>query len=684
MNKTLSKYEVLCICLALAVTTIAAYEQVRHNGFISLDDNLYVTKNPNITNGLTYQSLIGAFTRPYAAFWHPLTMISHTIDYELFGLNPAGHHITSLILHIANTLLLFLVLKSATACVLQSAFVAAAFALHPLHVESVAWVSERKDVLSTLFWLLTIAAYLRYVKRGDIYSYTLILITFILGLMAKPMLVTLPFVLMLLDYWPLDRLRSGRLLKLILEKVPLLIVSAVWCVITFVVQQRTGTVAGMTMLSLNARVANALTAYLIYLKKTFWPSGLAVSYPYPADAPPIWQTAVCALALLGISAWAVWLGRRYRYLLVGWLWYLGTLVPVIGIVQVGSHSMADRYTYVPLVGIFIMVGWGIADITDKWRYQKAVLITAAAIVLSALLVCTRTQVRYWRDSISIFEHSLKVTNNDNIMMHNNLAYVLKLQGRFDEAIYHYRQVLRINPKYADAHYNLGLALQVKGELDEALDHYKEAARLKANPVDVYNSIAHILLQKGKADEAVDYYRRALEIMPDDAMSHNNLGLVLRTQGSLEEAVDHFRRALQSKPDFVEAYNNLGNALKAQGKFDEAIVSFQYALKLKPDSVEVCNNLAYVLAAHPDPNKRDANRAVELAERAAGLTKYQNAAVLYTLVISYAAAERFDRATETAEKVLELAAASQNTVLADNARRQLEIYKQKISGSRQPN
>jgi len=642
MDKTPAKYKVFCIYIALAIATIGAFESVRHNDFIDLDDNLYVAENPNIKDGLTYQAIRWAFTKTYAAFWHPLTMVSYIIDYQLFGLNPAGYHITSLLLHIANTLLLFGVLKNMTGGTWQSAFVAAAFALHPLHVESVAWVAERKDVLSTLFWLLTMAAYLRYVKHPGIYSYMLMLLIFTLGLMAKPMLVTLPFVLLLLDYWPLGRFkppyfsRAGR--KLILEKIPLLILSLLWCAATFLSQKKIGALPDTTLVPMSIRIANALMVYLVYLEKTIWPTRMAVLYPYLTDAlsPP--YVTVYVLLLSGISAAVIRLSSRFKYLLTGWLWYLGTLVPVIGLIQVGSHSMADRYTYVPLTGIFIIAAWAAADVTAKWRYQKTVLTTASVIILAALFVCSRTQLKYWRNSIALFDHALKVTG-DNSVMQYCLACSLKQQNRLDEAINHYRQTLLINPAYYSANYNLGVILQSQGKLDEAIYHYKETIRKK----------------------------------PDYAEAHNNLGILLKRKGRLDDAQAHFRQAVKLKPDFTEAYNNLGYVLRLQGKLNEAITYLRKALSLKADHPATLDSLALILISHPDPNVRNVTEAVELAERAAGLTNHHSAGILNTLSTAYAAAGRFEDAIATAQEALTLASADKNEELVNHLRRQLDIY-----------
>ena len=624
MDQRQDKYWVVLIFAALALVTFIAFEQVRHNDFVDLDDNVYVTGEPHVSGGITVQSVFWVFTKPHAAFWHPLTSLSHMLDCELFGLNPQWHHITGLLFHMANTLLLFWVLKNMTGAIWPSAFVGAAFALHPLHVESVAWVAQRKDVLSAFFWMLTMAAYLRYVKHPTVGKYLLTILVFALGLMAKPIVITLPFVLLLLDYWPLGRLQAGQVAsdsnqqvqesanlrsqwrvfgRLVFEKVPFFVLSAAVSVVAFLVQKGQKTV--MLNLPLNFRIANGLVSYVSYIGKMVYPSRLACSYPLPTGGLPIWQPMVCFIVLVAVTAGVVYAARRRGYLAVGWLWYLGTLVPVIGLIQVGSHAMADRYTYLSLIGVFIMVAWGAAELAAKWRYGKIVLGVSAGIVLTAMLVCTRMQVRYWRNSVALFEHALEIAS-DNSLMQCGLGYTLESQGRLDEAISRYDQALKINPDYAQAHYNLGNALSSQGKLDEAIVHYREALRVE--------------------------------------------------------------------PDYVEAHNNLGNTLGSQGKFDEALAHFREAMRVRPHWRSM-DGVAWVLLSHPDPNMRDPNQAVAFAQRAAELTKYQNPAILSTLATAYAAVGQFDRAVTTSQAALALASAARNEGLADYIRKQLELYKQ---------
>jgi len=643
MNKGSNKFHIFLICLMLASATLIAFEPLRHNQFLNYDDNDYITENQHVQSGLNLKSIKWAFTTAHAANWHPVTWLSHIIDCRLFGLNPAGHHFTNLLLHIANTLLLFWVLKDITGAIWQSAFVAAVFALHPLHVESVAWISERKDVLSTMFWLLTMAAYVRYVRRHSVIRYIGTLFLFALGLMAKPMLVTLPFVLLLLDYWPLKRLTYYPLSAIrhtLLEKLPFFALSAVSSVITFLAQRSGGAVAHIDLLPLSMRFANAPVSYVKYIGKMFWPTKLAVLYPYFGEKLSAWLVVTSVLALLAVTILVIRLASKHRYLPVGWFWYLGTLVPVIGLVQVGNQPLADRYTYIPLTGLFIIIAWVLPELLAGRRYRKLLLGLSATSVLLVLLVCTRLQVGRWRDSITLFEHAVAVTSN-NFAAHYNLGFALASQGRTNEAINHYRQAIKIRPDHFEAYSNLG----------------------------------NLLSEQGKLDEAVSNYRRALEFKPDDAVAHYNLGILLAQQGKFSDALDNFNQALKAKPDYAEAYNNLGNTLLALGRLDEAVACYRQALQLKPDWPMPLNNIARILATNPDQKTRDPHEAIKAAERAAELTKYGDAMILETLATAYAAAGRFDEAAATAQTAINLATEAKNEELSGRLRRQLELYRQ---------
>ena len=432
----------------LIAVTLAAFWQVRDHEFVHYDDDKYVMENPHVPTGLTRESIKWAFTATHASNWHPLTWLSHMLDCQLYGLNPRGHHVSSLLFHAANTVLLFLVLRRMTGALWKSAFVAALFAIHPLHVESVAWVAERKDVLSTLFWMLTMLAYLRYVEKPTIQRYLPVLMLFALGLMAKPMLVTLPFVLLLMDYWPLGRLDNGlsvtrdrlkRYWGLVREKLPLFALTAISCVVTFLVQRHGGAMPDLEWLPLDVRIANALVSYAKYIGKMLLPRHLAVLYPYPSGTLPLWQLAGAVFLLMYVSVMVFRSRQRYPYLAVGWAWYVGTLVPTIGIVQVGKQALADRYTYVPLIGLFIIIAWGVPDlvarwcVVSSWRRRRILLAVSATASILALMTCTWFQVGRWRDRISLYTHALRVTSN-NATIHNNLGNALLAEGKIDVLI----------------------------------------------------------------------------------------------------------------------------------------------------------------------------------------------------------------------------------------------------------
>ncbi|MGA2330436.1 MAG: tetratricopeptide repeat protein [Syntrophales bacterium] len=603
MNKLDDKRQALLICLFLTVVMLSVFLQVKDYDFVGFDDNEYITENHHVQTGLTSGNVAWAFTTFYVSNWHPLTWLSHMLDCQLFGLRPGFHHLVNLFFHIANTLLLFLILHRMTKGLWQSAFVAAVFAIHPLHVESVAWVTERKDVLSTFFWMLTMGAYVFYVERRGLKRYLLALFFFALGLMAKPMLVTLPFVLLLLDYWPLRRLtigkslvnentRSERPLKrnskkkerrksaikaeyvnkpekqnrqqpaighIILEKVPFFVLSLASSIVTYMAQQEGGAMRSLQSFPLSTRIANALVSYCRYIGKMIWPADLAVLYPYHGMLPT-WEV-VAAVFFLGITTFLIIRNvKRYPYLATGWLWYLGTMVPVIGLVQVGVQAMADRYTYVPLVGVSIMVAWGVPELSKKWRHRNAALATVAVITLTTFSFVTWKQVKYWKDSVVLFTHAVEVTTNNPIMQ-NNLGNALEDQGRLDEAIAHYAEALRIDPGLADAYNNIGLALT----------------------------------KLGRPDEAIPNFFKAIGINPSHAAAHYNLGTLLASQRKLDEAIYQFRECVRIKPDYAKAYNNLGNALLFRGKIDEAIDSYRQALRLKTDYTMARENLKNALA-----------------------------------------------------------------------------------------
>jgi len=607
-QKPTGRYRDLIICLVLAAATLAVYWQVRTHEFVAYDDQEYVYENVYVQAGLTRESIVWAFTTGHASNWHPLTWLSHMLDCQIYGLNPAGHHITNLLFHIANTLLLFIVLKRMTRARWQSAFAAALFALHPLHVESVAWVAERKDVLSTLFWMLTMWAYAGYVDKREsvtatshfpIFRYLLVIVLFALGLMSKPMLVTLPFVLLLIDFWPLGRVdrdislgnsRFATYWKLVREKTPLFTLSIASSVITYLVQQRGEAVEYWGYLPLRVRLANAVVAYIRYVDKMLWPRDLAVLYPYARDRISALLVISAVLLLACVSFGVYRLRRRCPYLLTGWAWYLGTMVPVIGIIQVGMQAIADRYTYIPLIGLFIIVAWGISDLVPKRRYRQVGLGIPAAAAVAALMICTWFQVGHWRNSVALFTHALESTT-DNWIMHSNMGHVFFDRGDLARAAAHYSAAIEIEPRSIKPHYNLGTVLVEQGKLDEAVALYREAVRLDPDYADAHNNLGNILERRGKFDEAAAHYREAIRSDPDDAKAYYNMGTLLVARGNLEDAIDMFTEAVRLNPSHARAHNNLGSVLKRMGRLDEAISEYRQAIESDPGLIRARNNLA---------------------------------------------------------------------------------------------
>lgn len=636
----------LGICMFLVLASLVVYLKVANCEFINYDDELYVTKNPHIQTGINLESIIWAFTTDTAANWHPLTWLSHMLDFKLYGLNPMGHHWTNLQIHIVNSILLFLFLEWISGAMWRSAFVSALFALHPLHVESVAWVSERKDVLCAFFWILSMWAYVRYVRNPAKKRYALLLVFFSLGLMAKPMIVTLPFVLLLIDFWPLERFRSlicereirvpKVILFLVWEKIPLFVLSAISSFITFIVQQHGGAVASIKSLSLKARIANAIVSYASYLGNMIWP--LKLTMLYPIREWHIGQVVISGALIVLLTALAVRTWRRHPYIAVGWFWYLGTLVPVIGLVQVGPQRMADRYTYIPLIGVFIIIAWGLSDISKKWRYQKVVLSIFSGAVLLFLMVCTWVQVGYWQNGIALFKHTIRLTQNNTIAV-CALGEALDRHGKYDDAVRHYLKALKMNPNYAEAHYDLGVTLERQGNSDAAVRHYLEALRIK----------------------------------PGDARVHNNIGVIRANQGKFNAAVDHYQKALQIRPDYAVAYYNLGIILANHYEFKSAIRQYQHALQFNPNMTQALYHLAWIQATHEDGKYRNGKAAVKLATKLCKITHFGQPLALDVLASAYAETGRFDAAVSTARKALKLALSQGPPELVSGIKHRLKLY-----------
>ncbi len=645
------------IGLLLALATLLAYLPVTHDHFINYDDDDYITQNQVVQRGLTWTGVRWAFITRHASNWHPLTWLSHMTDCELFHLNPGGHHFVNVLFHAANTVLLFLLLLGLTDSLWPSAFIAALFAWHPLHVESVAWISERKDVLSTFFALLALVAYTRYVHESKSQSpkskvfFGLSLLAFTCGLMSKPMLVTLPFVMLLLDYWPLQRVEGCKLkvasgtfpnlqpstfnLQLI-EKWPFLLLAALSSTITFLAQ-RNEAVASLAKVPLTLRVENAILAYAGYLLKTIWPTHLAVFYPLSKHIA--WfLTATAASVLISISA-AAWLERRRSpWLLAGWLWFLGTLVPVIGLVQVGDQAMADRYAYFPLIGIFIAITFTVAKWANRSRTLQITATVAGASILSACLVLTENQLRYWHDSESLFTHALAVTR-DNAL----------------------------------ARLNLGAAFEEQNEPEKALIEYRQALQLDPRRPEIYNNIGKLLNDAGKPEAALDYCRTAVQLNSKSPFSHNNLGLALMELCRFEEAMGQFSAAAQLDAGYASPHFQMGRILLKQGRDAEALPHFHEALRIEPDNLPMLIYLARVLAADDNPQIRNGAEALMLASRASQLAGRAQSVTLDTLAMACAETGRFDEAAQAGREAVNLARAAGQQDDAAIMQQRLELY-----------
>lgn len=600
-----SRIAPILVIAGLSLLVLLVFGQLGGYSFINYDDNLYVYENPHVRGGLSKEGVFRAFTTFDAANWHPLTWISHMADVQLFGLDAGWHHRVNVLFHLANAALLFLVLWRMTGELWQSAFVAALFAVHPLHVESVAWIAERKDVLSTLFWLLTMGAYLGYVRRPSLWRYLPVVAFLALGLMCKPMLVTLPFVLLLLDWWPLGRMsREGPpvseqrgfstpiLFRRIWEKTPLLGMSALSCMITYVAQGKGKAISSLEVVPLGYRVFNALVSYVAYLWKTVRPVSLAIFYPHPASLEagfPGWEIAGAVLFLGGASFLALRERERRPYLAVGWLWYLGTLVPVIGLVQVGSAALADRYTYVPLIGVFIASTWGVSGLLSGWRWRRLLLCVSGGAIVAALSVAASVQAGYWRDNVALYSRAIAVTEK-NWMALTNLGAAYEESGKLQDAVICHREAVRIKPEYAHAWYNLGVASGKLGRVQESLGYYREVLRIDPKYVDAWYNLGVASAKLGQLREAIGYFRETVRIKPEYALGWYNLGLAYAKLGQLREAIASFQDALRIRPGYAGASYNLGVAYGRLGRFREAVASFRETVRVMPEYAEAWNNL----------------------------------------------------------------------------------------------
>jgi len=582
MNGTLKpRWQAVSVCICLAVLTWIVFGQTLWHDFINYDDPRYVYENTKITSGLSVSGIAWAFTHIHSMNWHPLTTISHMLDCQLYALRPGWHHFTNVLLHTIAVLLLFLALQQMTGAFWQSAFVAAVFAIHPLRVESVAWIAERKDVLSGVFFMLMLLAYVHYVRSPSVRRYLVVVFVLACGLMSKPMLVTLPFVLLLLDYWPLDRIR-GQLRRRMLEKIPLIALSAISSIATFVAQK--GAVGWTEQLPILERIDNAVVSYVLYIWQMLWPLRLAVFYPHPENRLPLWEIICSLLFLISISVVAIALRKQRPYLITGWFWYLGMLVPVIGLVQVGWQGRADRYTYLPQIGLYIAVTWAAADLTALWRHRRAIVSTAATLAVGLLSLRAWAQTSYWRDSETLFKHALAVTTNNDVA-ENNLGIVYLQQAKLDKAISLLQAAVNLRPDNTPAHENLAKALLQKGEVADALIHYQKLLELQPNNIEVHNIVGTVLIQHGRIREGVEEWQNVLAIQPDNGNALSNLAWIFAT--SPDDSLRDGAKAVQLAEDALRIsgrripiiFRTLAAAYAETGEFSQAIQTAQQGIEL---------------------------------------------------------------------------------------------------------
>lgn len=599
-----SRDPVVFLALVLAMAAAAVYAPVRGHDFIDFDDRIMFQLNPHMREGLSRRSLAWAVTAElthdsqHANLWIPVTNISHLAAAQVFGLNPSGHHLVNLALHILNTVLLFLLFVRMTGAPFRSAFVAAVFGLHPLHVESVAWVAERKDVLSGLFWILAMRAYLAYVERPGVKPYLASAGLMVLGLMSKPMVVTFPLILLTMDLWPLGRAGDGswpRWKPLIIEKLPLLAVCVLFSAVTVLASQREGVVASWEPMRVYVRFGNALVAYMRYIGKTLWPADLAVYYPHPGYGLPLWHVLAAAAALGGITALAIWTRRRRPYIAAGWFWYLVTLLPVIGLVQLETLAMADRYSYIPLIGLSAAVAWGSFEAAGRFSNGRTALGVAASLVAAVLAGCSFLQVRHWKDTTTLFGHTVRAVP-DNFVAHNVMGIALARQGRLKEAEEHFSEAVRLRPRNPRYRNNLGQTLAEQGRPDEALPHFEEALKRHPSFGDAQCNMGVALAQKGRHEEAMGLYRKAMTADPDDPDPHVAMGLSLEALGRGGEAVERYREGARLRPDSAEVRFLYGKALAGAGRRAEAVEQISEGIWLAPRNAKLHQRLGLILAA----------------------------------------------------------------------------------------
>jgi len=686
------------VCAVLAAITWLVFGQTLRHKFVTYDDPQYVYENAKVAAGVSLEGVSWAFTHTIAGNWHPLTTVSHMFDCQLYGLKPAGHHFTNVLLHTIAVILLFLVLRQMTGTLWRSAFVAALFAIHPLHVESVAWISERKDVLSAVFFILTLGAYIRYVRKPSVTSYLLVVLLFALGLMSKPMLVTVPFVLLLLDYWPLGRIRGparaqamawraaasdrwSTVSRLVTEKIPLFALAALSSVATLLAQVYGA--RAIDELPLAWRLNNAAISYVAYIWQMFWPARLAAFYPHPNDQLLLWQVFLAIACLVAVSLLAIRRRKERPYIFTGWFWYVGMLVPVIGLVQAGEQARSDRYTYLPQIGLYMLIVWGITDLimpimtcsfgsrsvatggrpatrgsrgvrgggppasAEIRRDYNLFCAVIASVIIIALSWCAFVQTSYWKNSETLWNHALAVTA-DNDAAHNNLGYLFLQRGELDNAISHFETALKIRSRNAAGHYNFGGAL-------------------------IENNLANALARRGLVSEAVGHYEKAVKLRPGYGDPYLNLGTVLFQQGRIVDAIAQWQMALATQPNDAGFHTALGNAFLKGELPKDAIAEYEHAARISTQDPVPRNNLAWLLATSSDASIRDGNRAIELAKQAVRLSHGKDSNYLRTLAAAFAESGRFAEAKETARQALQAAEKRSNSTLANALQDEIALY-----------
>ncbi|MBU2620986.1 MAG: tetratricopeptide repeat protein [Proteobacteria bacterium] len=605
-----AKYRIL-IGIVLFIITFAVYRQVINHEFITFDDNIYVTDNSIVKKGISLSGVLWAFKftdGKSQVYWHPVTWLSHMLDYQLFDLNAGMHHLTSLLLHAANSILLFYILSTVTGDLWRSAFVAALFALHPVNVDSVAWIAERKNVLSTFFWMLTMLSYVYYTRHPDIIKYFVTILFFVFGLLSKPMLVTLPFALFLFDYWPLERFELGHpglqkrlIFNIILEKTPFFILSFVSVYLSSVSLRRIGNLTSVNLVPMNLRLENAIVSYPAYIGKMICPSDLSVYYPFPASIA-VWKIVASLILLVSVTIYVLFKMSRFRFLGTGWFWFIGTLVPVSGIVQGGLWPMmADRWAYIPYIGLFVIISWGGYELLSKYHLNNYLAAAISITILFALSTATNIQLKYWQDSKSLYKHALEVGPVNPVML-NNMGNVLVKESKYSEAVSYYKEALILKPDYAKAHNNLATAFYKLGRIDDSIRYYSEALRYGPNIYKIHNNFGCVLFELGKGKEAMFHFIEALRINPDYDEAHYNLGLLLYRQGRIEQAVSHYARSVSLNPFYAEAHNNLGLAYNKLGRTGYAVKHYNEALRLDPNMPEAHVNLGEMLFYAGDYDK----------------------------------------------------------------------------------